>query len=52
MTINQLIEKFGGDHGYWGEHPNFPVQDWKNEVSNNDTKQGYWEWVQAGLFDG
>ena len=32
---------------YWGNgHPEFPVEDWKTEVNNGDTRLGYWEWVK------
>jgi hypothetical protein len=31
--------------GYWGEHPDYPVSDWQYEVQNNDTRNGYWDWV-------
>lgn len=40
---NQLAKTFG----YWNEHPNHPVEDWKTEVSNGDTRLAYWEWVVA-----
>lgn len=33
--------------GYWGEHPHYPINDWKYEVNNDDTRRGYWEWVEA-----
>ena len=29
----------------WGSDPEFPVADWQYEVANDDTRQGYWEWV-------
>ena len=36
--------------GYWGEDPNHPVDDWKFEVANGDTRLGYWEWMDgAGM---
>ena len=38
----QLSEKFGG---HWEVHPDHPLDDWKYEVANNDTKLGYWNWV-------
>lgn len=28
------------------EHPDYPKQDWKYEVTNGDTKLGYAEWVE------
>ena len=31
--------------GYWSEHPDYPVDDWRYQVANNDTRAGYWEWV-------
>jgi hypothetical protein len=34
-------------HGYWSEYPDYPVNDWKDDVANDGTKQGYWEWVEA-----
>lgn len=32
-------------YGPWGEHPHHPVENWKYEVVNGDTRQGYWDWV-------
>ena len=34
---------------YWAEHPKFPLKDWQYSVANNDTRVGYWEWVNRGL---
>ena len=31
--------------GAWAEDPQFPVMDWKSEVSNDDTRLGYFDWV-------
>ena len=36
-----LIEHFG----LFGEHPEFPVPEWKKEVRADSTRMGYWEWV-------
>ena len=33
-----------GYGGYWGEHPDYPRVDWKWEVADDSTMQGYWEW--------
>lgn len=30
---------------YWEDDPEFPVEDWKFEVANGDTRLGYYEWV-------
>ena len=35
--------------GLWGEHPVYPITDWRNEVSNDDTRLGYWDWVAHQL---
>jgi hypothetical protein len=35
--------------GYWGEHPEHPVEDWLYEIANLDTRRGYWEWVEARI---
>lgn len=29
----------------WKEDPDFPRQDWRDEVDNDDTLLGYWDWV-------
>lgn len=39
-------------YGYWGEHPDHPVAEWKREVANDDTRNGYWAWVAAREDDG
>lgn len=31
--------------GHWGAHPEHPVEDWRFEVANDDTRLGYWPWV-------
>ncbi len=32
--------------GYWnGEHPKALCADWKREVSEGETRMGYWEWA-------
>lgn len=38
----QLCDKYGG---YWGAHPYYGLGDWRNEVANNHTRCGYWDWV-------
>jgi hypothetical protein len=32
---------------HWQEHPDYPVEDWQEEVSNGETRLGYWEWTQV-----
>ncbi len=46
ITVRKLQEQYGGA---WGEHPDFPVEDWQQEVAADDTRKGYWEWVKANI---
>ena len=46
--VEILINKYG----YWGEHPDHDVDSWKYEIANNDTRLGYWDWVEARESDG
>ncbi len=47
--IQALAESHGG---YWsGQHHDYPLTDWQREVSNGDTRLGYWEWLRA-ILDG
>jgi thiamine kinase-like enzyme len=45
MTL-PLYDQHGG---YWGEHPEHAISDWQYEVSNDETRQGYWDWVESRL---
>ena len=51
MTTNNCIEALDLEDrfGYWGEHPDHPVSDWQAEVSNDETRLGYWYWVEDKL---
>ncbi len=40
--LNDFIQKYDG---IWSNHPDYPVDDWRFEVMNNDTRLGYWEWA-------
>lgn len=31
--------------GYWTEHKDHPLADWRYEVANDDTRESYDEWV-------
>lgn len=41
-----LMETHGG---CWGEHPDHPIEDWKYQVENGDTRLGYWAWVESKM---
>lgn len=45
LSSEQLRTK----HSEAGEHACFTKQDWKGEVSNDETLRGYWDWVQAKI---
>lgn len=34
------------DSDPWKEHDNYPVKDWQHEVSENNTRLGYQDWVK------
>ncbi|WP_019025420.1 MULTISPECIES: hypothetical protein [unclassified Thioalkalivibrio] len=38
--------------GYWSEHPDFPLADWRHEIANDDTRQSYWDWVVSKSEEG
>lgn len=40
-----ILRKLNDRYGYWDAHATWPVEDWKTEVDNGDTRHGYWEWV-------
>ena len=35
----------------WGDHEDFPREDWQYEVRNGDTQAGYYDWLSANLYD-
>lgn len=45
--VQIFIDECCPEKGYWGDHPKYPIEDWRYEIANNDTRQGYWEWVYA-----
>lgn len=46
--VEKFKEKYGG---HWGEgHPDYPLEDWRLEVINNDTRLGYWEWAWKQIY--
>jgi hypothetical protein len=38
--------------GHWGEHPDYPLRDWRHEVGDDNTRLGYWEWVASCIESG
>ena len=35
--------------GIWGEHPDYQVSDWQHEVANDETRSGYWSFVEGRI---
>ena len=31
---------------HWAEAPGYPVADWKAAVANDETRLGYWDWIE------
>ena len=48
VEIENIVERFA--HGWnpvshWETHPDYPVEDWKNEVADDVTRLSYIDWV-------
>jgi hypothetical protein len=41
-----LAETFGG---IWAEHPRYPVEAWRYDVAEDNTRASYWDWVLAAI---
>ena len=35
-----------GKHEHWGEDSSAPVSTWQEQVTNGDTRLGYWDWAR------
>ena len=42
LTVRQPRRK----HAWDQPDATYPLDDWKYEVDNNDTRLGYWDWVE------
>lgn len=51
LTLQELEAQYTGSGG-WGEHPDWPSQVWREEVQNENTQCGYWEWVYNNVQNG
>ena len=47
--MNDTIDNLEDEYGYWGAHPRFSPISWIYEVSNGETRLGYWEWVSGKI---
>lgn len=32
---------------WWSEDSDYPVADWQHEVAEDNTRLGYWDWVEV-----
>lgn len=46
FTPLETMHKFKDKLGYWEPYPGYDVEEWRNEVKNDNTRQGYWQWVE------
>ena len=40
-----MTEKEWDPESHWDNHPDYPTEDWINEVCDGNTRQSYVEWV-------
>ena len=38
-----------GEFGLTGTHPDYPLEDWAEAVSQEETRSSYWAWVEREL---
>lgn len=49
MVLSKEMLDLIEEYGYWEEHQDYPVYDWRVQVADNSTRQGYWEWVLTSI---
>lgn len=50
-TETILAVKLREAFGAWSDHPEYPPEDWREEIAAGDTRLGYWEWVAHKIVD-
>lgn len=45
MLATKFHEVFGDNADFWGQDPDYPLEDWQSEVADDNTRLGYWDWV-------
>ena len=43
------VDKFKAEFGYWAEIPDHPIEDWRTETQNDDTRAGYHDWARGRI---
>jgi hypothetical protein len=49
MSIKNCTSLLRCDFAPTGEHPDFPVSEWKDEVLANRTRESYYDWLEDQL---
>lgn len=49
MTTPNTAQALKAIYGHWGCDPRHPVSDWQHEVSEDETRLGYWDWLENKL---
>lgn len=50
--MNDDVQALINKYGYWEERPEHKLETWQYEVANDDTRMGYWDWVDARESEG
>lgn len=48
---DEFAYPYWNPESHWDDHPDYPTEDWTDEVINGDTRQSYIEWVNSRLDD-
>ena len=48
-TVVERLKDYYGTDSSWGECPDYPREQWRSEVEDDDTLLGYWEMVENML---
>ena len=43
------FDKLDSEYNYWDEHDEYGLRDWIDDVVEEGTRLGYWDWVQAQI---
>jgi hypothetical protein len=51
VELNTLerFQRFKDSASHWGVCPGHPIEDWKHEIANGDTRLGYWQWAESRI---
>jgi hypothetical protein len=52
LTALQMQDKYSPNDGGWGGHPDYEFDEWRQEVADENTLLGYWDWVYNAVQRG